>query len=681
MGPSGDTVAEETLIDGRYRIEALLNSGSYGEVFLATDIVCNQRFAVKRLGKPAPASDEFSSQAAAAAGGRSEEVLCHESLGSHPNIVNLIRHFETDTHVYLVLEFCENGDLFEAIQHEKGPLQTEHVRAFMLQLVDAVEHMHSRGFYHRDIKPENILLTEDGDAKLGDFGLVTRDDWSLEVAVGSERYMAPEQYDPGDGGYSPALADVWAVGICLLNVLFSSNPFRVPQESDTLFADYLRDPQCLFDLFPRMTFDTFEVLSRCLALDPERRSLAAVRDALDHVVSFTLDDESDDDFCTETREVVQVPSRREPLRTPSIRSPHLGPGLAFPWAHVLHTTSTMATTAAAMAATMTSTTATTRAAPPPPQLRPLSVITDLTLGSSENDASEPEPASLACGCPETPDSPAVLQLGDSGLGLSLFSLEMREAEAVPGESAKPRPVPVPVSGSVAVPLPAAVAQSVPLPTSIFGKAGESVSKSWYDIWDEEAEELAAVEGQDDTIRFHGGSAPEQGPDREQDAVVSRSRWDFTRPTVDSKVEEKRWRVSSGPAKAAPSFGVDGADDRDDFFHVRHPSKSSASFLKSRPSPPRPDIMDRWAALGRRRRAFNVLKNAPAPRHTELVSAGPVAARGLTEDALEGRDRRGATGVWGRTSLYRDGVGHQHHPSDDAGDLELVGGWHDFHLDG
>ncbi len=71
----------------------------------------------------------------------------------------------------------------------------------MMQLVHAVEFIHSKGIYHRDIKPENIFLTQSGSMKLGDFGLATSDDWSWEIAVGSDRYMAPEQYDPTNAGY------------------------------------------------------------------------------------------------------------------------------------------------------------------------------------------------------------------------------------------------------------------------------------------------------------------------------------------------------------------------------------------------------------------------------------------------------------------------------------------------
>jgi serine/threonine protein kinase len=264
-----------------------------------------------------------------------EEFKYHSRLGSHPNIVNLIHHFETESHLFIVLEFCSNGDLYEAIRHGRGPLETEHVRESMLHLVDAVEHMHSKGVYHRDIKPENIFLTHSGSLKLGDFGLTTTDEWSEESSVGSDRYMAPEQYT---GGYSPEKADIWAIGICLLNILFARNPFVTPTEDDLLFADYVRDRQSLFDIFPTLSYDTYEVLVHCLALDPEERNLQNVREAIERVVSWTTDDDLLDDFCTEDKEVATAPANREPLRTPSIQTPQIGQTGYFPWAQALQAT-------------------------------------------------------------------------------------------------------------------------------------------------------------------------------------------------------------------------------------------------------------------------------------------------------------------------------------------------------
>src|SRR6266536_4670890 len=157
--------------------------------FLAKDLITGNDVAIKVLTK----SSSPACPSALAIDDRSEELICHDRLGFHPNLVNLLHSFETGAHTYLVLEYCSMGDLYEAIRLDRGPLETEHVRDFLLQLVGAVEFMHSKGLYHRDIKPENIFLTQDGSMKLGDFGLATAGTWSFESCVGSDRYMAPEQ--------------------------------------------------------------------------------------------------------------------------------------------------------------------------------------------------------------------------------------------------------------------------------------------------------------------------------------------------------------------------------------------------------------------------------------------------------------------------------------------------------
>ena len=206
--------ASGVLLNGRYQTISPLNHGSFGMVFTGRDIVTDQTVAIKCMAKSnatAAACPDF------AVDEKSEELALHTRLASHPNIVNLLDSFETEAHMYLVLEFCAQGDLYEAIRHGHGPLETEHVRQFMLELVDAVAYIHSKEVYHRDIKPENVFISQDGTMKLGDFGLATTDKWSYEMTVGSDRYMAPEQFDSAGAGYSPAGADIWAIGICCCN--------------------------------------------------------------------------------------------------------------------------------------------------------------------------------------------------------------------------------------------------------------------------------------------------------------------------------------------------------------------------------------------------------------------------------------------------------------------------------
>src|SRR6187551_947883 len=105
-----DRFTEGVVLDGRYRTLSPLNSGSFGMVFMARDLHTNETVAIKCLTKKSAANDagvDF------AIDDKSEELVLHRRLGSHPNIVNLIESFETDAHVYLVLEFCPRGDLYE----------------------------------------------------------------------------------------------------------------------------------------------------------------------------------------------------------------------------------------------------------------------------------------------------------------------------------------------------------------------------------------------------------------------------------------------------------------------------------------------------------------------------------------------------------------------------------------
>ncbi|PHH49349.1 Serine/threonine-protein kinase KSP1 [Ceratocystis fimbriata CBS 114723] len=313
------------VLNGRYRTEQPLNHGSFGMVFMATDLVTNEKVAIKCMTKQSAASEndvDSQQEQVFLVDDKSEELEIHERLGRHPGIVSLLDSFETSSHLYLVIEFCERGDLYEAIRSDCGPGETEHVRKFMLQVVDAVEYMHSMGIYHRDIKPENIFITKTGAMKLGDFGLATTEELCDELAVGSDRYMAPEQYDHAGLGYSPAQSDIWSIGVCLLNILFSRNPFTRPTMDDPLFRDFAADKQSLFDVFPDMSPDTFEVICQCMSIDPSKRSLAGVRDALWRVNSFTNFDEVLDEFMFAERPAVPE-ANRAPLRTPSIQSPSL----------------------------------------------------------------------------------------------------------------------------------------------------------------------------------------------------------------------------------------------------------------------------------------------------------------------------------------------------------------------
>src|SRR5438105_3534608 len=273
---------ELTNLHRRYTVLDTLNQGSYGIVVLARDSETQSHVAIKCLMKSqfADAADEASSV-------YRQELHFHTTLANYDssvpgadNVIRCVDSFETDTNAFLVLEYCDLGDLYENILQGRIPRDTQTVKDMMLQLVDAVQFCHAAGVYHRDIKPENILMSvmDDGSGrpllKLADFGLATHDTWTTDIGTGSDRYMAPEQFEGlHDDGYSPEKVDIWALGCCLLNLVFSRNPFKVPSTSDPIFADYVRDPMSLCDVFPTMSTDTFEALKCALAVDPARRDL------------------------------------------------------------------------------------------------------------------------------------------------------------------------------------------------------------------------------------------------------------------------------------------------------------------------------------------------------------------------------------------------------------------------
>jgi serine/threonine protein kinase len=670
-----DNFYDVFVLDGRFQTVSPLNHGSFGMVFLAKDLKTNENVAIKCLTKQSAAKD---AQTTFAIDEKSEEMACHTLLGSHPNIVNMIHSFETENHVYLVLEFCSRGDLYEAIRTGCGPLETEHVRQFMLQLIDAVEFIHSKGLYHRDIKPENIFIAGDGSMKLGDFGLATRDAWSYETAVGSDRYMAPEQYDSAGAGYSPAQADIWAVGVILLNVLFSRNPFNMPTEDDPLFLDYCKDKQSLFDVFTDMSQDTFDVIMTCMSLDPKKRSLQAAREALKRVVTFTMSDEFEDDFHAIVRKPV-ASANREPLRTPTVKTPQIENGTAFPWAKALQAST--------------------------PQARQLSMIPD-TESYTEDlfPKSEESRGDWFSVCDNTPSLASVM---DSSLGASMHSLAYNRPALKRFQELSP------ISGS----LPINMAKS--MMASLFKK--DTVSKSWSDLYDEDIEEeeerLARVLKERQAQNARTFSHEEVKTEQKSGVIVEEEqREEEITPLCEKTASAMNIRSREGLENVEPTEDIDG-EDVSDLFLFQAPS-TPINIAKPRYTPPSKRIassVDKWEALGARRRAITgqSLDNSPeiwrgkrslgnthnTTQHSAFGKLGvwehkPAATGSEHRNGMDGTWIRGKdhahnnnTPIRVRTTIYhnrtpvkeQENVDHaapEIFKKDNLGDLEWVGGWND-----
>ncbi|CAI2176687.1 15839_t:CDS:10 [Funneliformis geosporum] len=167
---------------GNYVLEKTLGEGSYGKVKLATHKLTGRQVAIKIIPK-------------IHAENLTREIHHHRYL-HHPNIISLLEVISTESKIYIVLEYCEGGELYDFLV-ERGRLRENLARKLFGQLCRAVKYCHDRRVVHRDLKLENILLDSNNNIKLADFGF-TRECESkrlLETICGSTGYSAPEAKD------------------------------------------------------------------------------------------------------------------------------------------------------------------------------------------------------------------------------------------------------------------------------------------------------------------------------------------------------------------------------------------------------------------------------------------------------------------------------------------------------
>mmetsp|Transcript_7906 Transcript_7906/g.19917 ORF Transcript_7906/g.19917 Transcript_7906/m.19917 type:complete len:291 (-) Transcript_7906:307-1179(-) len=156
----------------------------------------------------------------------------------HPNVIQFEEVFTDGEHNHILLQFAEGGDLFDYISSRPaGRLSEDEAKMFFLQLLAAVEYIHSRNIVHLDIKPENIFLTKDGSLVLGDFGLaakVQNVNCFRTKSTGSLLYTPPEVLLRS--ATLSSSVDIWALGINLYVMLVGDFPFQGADDLTTARA-------------------------------------------------------------------------------------------------------------------------------------------------------------------------------------------------------------------------------------------------------------------------------------------------------------------------------------------------------------------------------------------------------------------------------------------------------------
>jgi len=179
-----------TFLEGTLQLTRILGTGAYGVVYQAVDVVTNVGYAVKTLSKFNPDGTPLDQRQIDF---QTREIRLHYLASAHPNVVSMLRIIDDPECLFVVLDYCPEGDLFHNIT-ELGQYVGKDAAAkkIFLQILDAVEHCHALGIYHRDLKPENILVSDRGETvKLADFGLATHADRSEDYGCGSTFYMSP----------------------------------------------------------------------------------------------------------------------------------------------------------------------------------------------------------------------------------------------------------------------------------------------------------------------------------------------------------------------------------------------------------------------------------------------------------------------------------------------------------
>lgn len=250
----------DPILFGKYELGKLLGCGAFAKVYHARNIATGESVAIKAVNKLKVVNGGCSAHV-------KREIAIMRRL-RHPHVVRLYEVLATKTKIYFVMEFARGGELFAKVS--KGRFSENLSRRYFQQLITAVGYCHSRGIFHRDLKPENLLLDDNFDLRVTDFGLSAltdqiRPDGLLHTLCGTPAYVAPEIL--AKKGYDGAKVDVWSCGIILYVLTAGYLPFNDSNLMAMYRKIYRGDFRC-----PKWTSpDLRRFLSRLLDTNPATR--------------------------------------------------------------------------------------------------------------------------------------------------------------------------------------------------------------------------------------------------------------------------------------------------------------------------------------------------------------------------------------------------------------------------
>ena len=243
----------------------IIGKGGYGKLYLSRNMIDNKKYAIKNISKKKIKEMKISPSII------KREIDIHIRI-NHPHIIKLFSYLEDRYNYYLAMEYAQKGNLYQLIQEKKGLNENEAFNYF-IQVVSAIHFLHINGYAHRDIKPENILLDENYQIKLCDFG------WCVNVSKGERitfcgtyEYMAPEMIN--DEFYDMGI-DIWSLGVLLYEMIHGYSPFRahffLKDAKSAMKEIFMNIKNNNYTIDRKISKECINLIDKLLTIDPKKR--------------------------------------------------------------------------------------------------------------------------------------------------------------------------------------------------------------------------------------------------------------------------------------------------------------------------------------------------------------------------------------------------------------------------
>lgn len=208
------------------------------------------------------------------------------SLLNHPNIVKVYDVSVNDQLQYIVMEYVDGMTLREYLNERGGKLTSRETVHFISQILKALEHAHANGVVHRDIKPQNIMLLDNGQLRMMDFGIarISRAENQLlsGKTMGSVHYISPEQ---AKGDETDCTSDIYSVGVMMYEMLSGQLPFDAEDAVEVAIKQISDQPKSLHEIAPQVPAALVEITEKAMAKLPQNR-YASAREMLDALDTY-----------------------------------------------------------------------------------------------------------------------------------------------------------------------------------------------------------------------------------------------------------------------------------------------------------------------------------------------------------------------------------------------------------